>query len=166
MVSKVVMLGVVVTCVAVPWLPVNFKMSLFGAVLYPVKTHVDGFWPFCLSVLFDKDSAVVLSNCIGVGCCGCPILCKQVLIGTNSWPLIYVTPISASAADPITLLIILYTVWMGPLRGGGSNRFLLKRFPPALLLACGADNYEALLWVRNTMSLAWYRIFAFVCVAT
>ena len=81
---------------------------------------------FCFRLLFAKASAVVLSNYIGVGGCGCPISCNQVLIGTSSWPLIYVAQISASAADPITLLIIFHKVWMGPLRGGGLSRVLRK----------------------------------------
>ena len=39
-------------------------------------------------------------------------------MGTASWLLRKVTPISSSPSDNITLLMILETLWMGPLRVG------------------------------------------------
>ena len=48
--------------------------------------------------------------------CGCPRSRRVVQIGTASWPLMKVAPILALAAEAMTLLMILETVNMGPLR--------------------------------------------------
>ena len=69
---------------------------------------------FCFMVPLAKLLAVVLSTCKGVGGCGCPISINVVLMGTASCTLMYPAPISASAADPMTLLIILELIWIAP----------------------------------------------------
>ena len=75
-----------------------------------------------------KLSAVELLTWRGVACCGWPSLRRLVRIGTASWPLMKVTPISASAAEAMPLLKILGTVKMGPLRvvsvRGGKRGFM------------------------------------------
>ena len=66
-------------------------------------------------VLLEKPTEVVFSNCIGVGGWGCPISSRAVRIGIDFCPLVYKAPISASAADPITLQSIFAITLMGPL---------------------------------------------------
>ena len=73
---------------------------------------------FCLMVLFAKPSAVELLTWMGVAGWGCLSLARVVQMGTASWSLRNLALISASAADDITLLMILDTLWMGPLRVG------------------------------------------------
>ena len=66
---------------------------------------------FCFIVPFAKLLAVVLSTCRGVGGWGFPISINVVLMGTASYPFMYPAPISASAADPMTLFIIFELMW-------------------------------------------------------
>ena len=69
---------------------------------------------FFFMVPFTKLLAVVLSTCRGVGGCGCPIYINVVLMGTASCQFMYPAPIYASAADPMTLLIIFELMWTAP----------------------------------------------------
>ena len=114
----------------------------------------------CLMVLLEKPTAVVLSIWMGVGGCGCPISSKHTRIGKISLAHRNPAPISASAADPITHLIILQITCMGPLIGtsangaGGAGLSLRKKCAPARLLALGAERYEASLCVWRHISLA------------
>ena len=91
----------------------------------------DSFW---LMVLFEKPLAVELSTGMGVDGWGCPSSESMLQMGTASWPLRKVDPILDSVADNITFLMILDTVWMGPLRVGlmlgarfGSGERLLRK---------------------------------------
>ena len=79
---------------------------------------------FCFAVPLKKTSTAVLSIWILVGGCGCPILISQVCTGTESWALVYVKPILASASDPMTFPVILQMLWMDPLFGGSSKLFI------------------------------------------
>ena len=54
----------------------------------------------------------------------------------------YNAPISASAAEDITLLMIFATFRMAPLLGGISALEDRKKCPPALLRACSASCFE------------------------
>ena len=81
-----------------------------------------------------KPSAVELSTHMGVAGCGWPSSVRVVRMGIASCPLMKVAPISASAADDMTLLMIFDTVWMGLLRGvlmldarAGSAEQLLRK---------------------------------------
>ena len=76
---------------------------------------------FFLRVPLEKASAVVFSIWSLVGGCGCPISIQQVCKLTESWALIYVEPISASATDPMTFPMILQMVLMAPFFGGSSK---------------------------------------------
>ena len=98
---------------------------------------------FCLIVLFSNPTDVVLSTCMGVGGWGCPSSSRVVRIGKLSLAFRNVAPISSSAAEDMTVLIIWYRVWMAPLlvgRVGGLSPFLTSRlarvkWPPERLRA-------------------------------
>ena len=57
-------------------------------------------------LLFDTPIAVLLSTCIGVVVCLCPISSNAFLAGMSSLVLMYIAPNSASAAEDMTALII------------------------------------------------------------
>ena len=67
---------------------------------------------------------VLLSVLIVVGGCGCPNSFNIVLIGTAILALWKTPIVSASAAEDMTLRIVLHSVWMGPL-GFESGVFVL-----------------------------------------
>ena len=90
-----------------------------------------------------KPSAVVLSVIIGVGGWMWPISSRSVLAGMACLELRNNTPISASAAEDMTLLMIWAMLWKAPLFGGQSELSDMKKCPPALLLAFGSDRYDA-----------------------
>ena len=112
------MLGVVVAKVGDSWLPVDEELALACAISYPIKTRVYRFRFFFLMVSLAKPLVVELSTWIGVVGCGCPSLRSKVRIGMAYWPLMCATPISALAAEPITLDMIREMEWMGTLRRG------------------------------------------------
>ena len=85
-----------------------------------------------------KPSAVVLSVMIGVGGWVCPNSSRSVLAGMACLELRNNAPISASAAEDMTLLMIWAMLWKAPLFGGHSELFDMKKCPPALLLAFGS----------------------------
>ena len=64
---------------------------------------------FCFIVLFMNPTAVVLSTCNEVGGWSCPSSVAATFIGIPSCALVYVAPISASAADAMTFLSIFAT---------------------------------------------------------
>ena len=72
---------------------------------------------------FTTPNAVVLSVCIGVGGWGCPISSRVVLAGMASRAFMNNAPISASAADDMTALMICATFNTAPLLGGTSVLF-------------------------------------------
>eukprot|EP00957_Ditylum_brightwellii_P101598 7743225-Ditylum_brightwellii.AAC.1 len=95
--------------------------------------------------------AVELSVMTGVGGWGCPI---SVRASCSSLPFLVLekrAPISASAVDAITCLMISHTLCTGPLRGtfdagglvGSVDGSLRKKCLPARLCACGLDIKEA-----------------------
>ena len=98
----------------------------------------------------------MLSVCIGVRGCGCPISSSVLRAGTASRPLMNIAPISASAADVITALIIWAMFSTAPLFAGFSESLDIKKCPPARLRAFGSLRYDASLWIAKTMSLALY----------
>ena len=87
-------------------------------------------------LLVTKPCAVVLSVYIGVGGCLCPIYSCYWRAGMDYLQLTKGAPGSASADDDMTALMILAIVNTDPLLGGNAVLFLMKKFPPALLLIC------------------------------
>ena len=65
-----------------------------------------------------KPLAVLLSVWTGVGGCGWPSWRSALRSGSESWQLMKMAPISASAAEDMTFLIIEEIVWIGPLEKG------------------------------------------------
>ena len=61
--------------------------------------------------------AIVLSVCIGIFGCGCPISIRAILAGMASRAFMNNAPISASAADDMTAFIIWATFSTAPLLG-------------------------------------------------
>ena len=62
--------------------------------------------------------AAELLVCISFLGCGCPISDRVILCGTHSLALMYISPISASAADVMTALMIWVIFKMAPLLAG------------------------------------------------
>ena len=80
------------------------------------------------------------------GGCGCPNSCNISRITFASWAFKNSAPSSASAADAATNFSIEHVIIMFPLRKIGSPSFgklPRKKYPPALLLAFVALNYDA-----------------------
>ena len=73
-----------------------------------------------------KPAAVELSTQMGVGSCGKPSSSKVDRMGIDSCMLKNVAPVLASAADDMTWLMILETVWMGLLSRVMVAGFLLR----------------------------------------
>ena len=117
-------------------------------------------------LLLTTPNAVLLSVCMGVFGCLCPISCRRLRIGTASHALMYNAPNSASAALDMTPFMIFDMLRIAPLLGGSSVSPVKKKCPPALLLACGSLNYDASLCTASTMSLFSYVNMASGCVAT
>ena len=84
------------------------------------------------------ECAAELSVCIGVLGCGCPISDRNILCGTASLVLMYIAPISASAADVMTDFMIWLMFKLAPLLAGISALLDKKKCPPARLLAHGS----------------------------
>ena len=76
-----------------------------------------------LAILFvTTPSDVVLSVCMGVGGCLCPISSRAWRAGIASRQLMKRAPSSASAADDMTAFIICATVRTAPLFGGSAMK--------------------------------------------
>ena len=82
--------------------------------------------------------AAELLVCIGVLGCGCPISDSVILCGTAYRALIYIAPISASAADIITAFMIWGIFKTVLLLAGISALLDKKKFPLDRLLAPGS----------------------------
>ena len=88
-------------------------------------------------LLLATPMAVLLSICIGVLGCSCPISCSVFLQGTASRVLLNIAPSSTSAADDMTALMIWAVLSIAPLLAGSSLFSERKKWPPALLCALG-----------------------------
>ena len=83
-------------------------------------------WMFLLAT----PTAVLLSICIGVLGCLCPISCSVFLQGTASRALINIAPSSAFAADDMTALMIWAVLSTAPLLAGSPSFSVRKKSPP------------------------------------
>ena len=106
-------------------------------------------------LLLKTPSAVVLSVCIGLSGCLCPIYSSVVLDGTSSRQLMKSVQSSASAADDMTALMILDIVVTAPLFEGYVVSSVMRKCPPALLRDFASERYDASLCPARTMALAW-----------
>ena len=111
---------------------------------------VDFGWRFFVTNL----NYVVLSVWIGVGGCLWPISSTFFCAGTACRELIYITTISASAAEVITFFMICAMFKTAPLFSGFSALFDMKKFQPSLPLAFGLVRQDASMCAPITMSLA------------
>ena len=102
--------------------------------------------------------AVVLSVCIGVGGCMCPISSRDWYAEMASLQLMNSATSSASVADDMNALMILTIDNTSTLLGGNTVLFDIKKFPPARFLDLFSERWEASLWSARTISLAWYVI--------
>ena len=84
--------------------------------------------------------AVLLSVCISVGGCLCPMISSACRAGIAYLQFIKRAPSSDSAAEDITALMIWYTVRMAPLFADVASSLDMKKCPPALLLAFDSDK--------------------------
>ena len=115
------------------------------------------------TVLLMMPESVELSVCVGVGPFGCPIYSNEVMITSPSLALINRPPNSASTAEAITCLKVAAntnTALLFLVREVGSNLSLRNKCSPTLLLALGAERYDALLCICNFIWLAKYLIVA------
>ena len=106
-------------------------------------------------LLLTTPSTVVLSVCVGVSGCLCPISSIVFLAGTASWQFMNSAQSSASASDGMTALIILEIAVTAPLFVGSASSSVMKKCPPALLLDFDSERYNASLCPVSTMALAW-----------
>ena len=95
-------------------------------------------------LLVTTPCVVVLSVCVGVSGCVCPISSRAWSDGMDYLQFMNISPSSASAYDYMTSLMILAIVNTAPLLGGNAV-FLHEKCPPALLLNFVSERYEALL---------------------
>ena len=72
---------------------------------------------FCFIAEFKIPVAVELSLYIGVplGGCGWPSSMRAVRMGQARWVAMKIPPVSASAADAMTFLMVLHITWRGAL---------------------------------------------------
>ena len=99
-----------------------------------------------VTVSFAMPVAVLLSQCTGVGGCGCPISCKIKRNILVSLPLINKALNLASAADAATNFSIPHTTNIFPFNKVGfqsCGTSPMKYTPTALLLAPGSDKEDA-----------------------
>ena len=82
-----------------------------------------------------------------------PISSTVVRAGIACRELIYIAPISASAADVIMFLIICAMVKTARFCSGFAALFDMKKCQPALLLSFGLVRYDASLCAARTMFL-------------
>ena len=111
-------------------------------------------------------SSVELYVIISVACFGFPISLRFVLIVSIYLTLYNNTPHSASAADDITLCMMVKMTIIDPF-GRLLSSFvpLMYKKPPALLLAKDSDKYDASLCALSTILLAFYLIVSLGYVA-
>ena len=107
-------------------------------------------------LLVTTPCAVVLSVCIGISGCVCPISSSDWSAGMASLQLTKSAPSSASAADDITALMILAIVNTATFLVGNAVLFDMKKCLPAMLLDFVSERYEESLWPARTMSLMCY----------
>ena len=93
-----------------------------------------------MTLLLTTLSAVELSVWIGVGCWAWPKNLSVCHAGTASQQLMYSAPISASAAEDMSALIICAMVWIAPLLAGDGVLSDMKKCPPARLRALVSDK--------------------------
>ena len=90
----------------------------FDATPHPVEAHVNAlerFWRMLpASMLWE----VALSVLIEVGGCGWVISFRVVRMGTACWPLSKIAPVSASAADAMTVRMVWHLVRICPFEVG------------------------------------------------
>ena len=86
--------------------------------MYPVEEYVNNLGPPLLQCLLENVLDVVLSTCILVGGCECPISMKVVRSGTNSCSFIIDAHISAFPANFMTFIIIFKYLARGHCLGG------------------------------------------------
>ena len=99
------------------------------------------------------------SRIISLHRCGgglCPIYSSDCHTGMDSLQFMNSAPISASAADYMTALMILAIVNTAPLLGGNIVLLDIKKCSPALLRDFVSERYEASLWPARTISLDLY----------
>ena len=72
--------------------------------------------------------AHMLSKCSGVGPCLCPNSSKVTRIGTRSFAVMYPAPVSVSCAEDTTASMILHTICIAVLCGGGLLSECIGRF--------------------------------------
>jgi hypothetical protein len=90
---------------------------------------------FFIMLLFTTPSAVVLSVCIGVGGCLCPKYSSVCRAEMAYLQLMERAPISASATDDMSALMICEIVRIQPLLLGIASLLDMKKCQPALLRA-------------------------------
>ena len=106
MVLAIMLFACIISKVFLAWIPLYVHDAVFYLICDP-KNLISIDWERCfLIVSFAIPVAVILSQCMGVADCGCPISCKFSRIILPSLQLRNNAPHSASAADATTNLRI------------------------------------------------------------
>ena len=107
-----------------------FDLTLGSSVLYPVEAHVNGLGTLLLQGFVGNVLTVVLSICIFVVGCGCPISIRVLRSVTSSYAFINDAPSYSSNSYAMIFFIILHTLWMGPLSMASSLFHSDNDMPP------------------------------------
>ena len=102
--------------------------------------------PFVLhgcTLLATTECTAEFSVCMGVHGCGWPISTRVICCGMASRVLMNIAPISVSAADVITVLMIYAMFNTEPLFSEIVASFDSKKFPPARMRDPSSLRYEA-----------------------
>ena len=115
------------------WFPKHVVVALVDSILYPIKPYIRSFGGFFWVMSFNIPSAVKLSVCMGVACCGWPISSSVTLIGSPYLVLWINAPNYASAAYDIAFFMVFDSFRIDPL----DSRLLLKLwYPKKNVLPC------------------------------
>ena len=123
--------------------PIYQELALTDAVTDPVEAHVHGFGAASFDSIVDDAIGGGVPVWPGVGPWGCSISMRAVCMGMLCLQLMKRPPILDSAADDMTFLMMLLSVWTAPLNGmsraggleGSADLGPMKKNPPAWLRA-------------------------------
>ena len=82
MMARWMIFGGIVGQIGCSWFPKHVVVALADSISYRIEPYIDFFGAFSWVVLFDIPSAVELSVCMGVACCGWTIYSRVTLIGS------------------------------------------------------------------------------------
>ena len=153
MVVRWIIFGKIFDQIGCSLFPKHAVMALEDLILYPIELRIHCFLLFFLMEIFSIPSAVELYVWMGIACCCWNISSRVTMIGSPAFTLWNNAPTYDSAADDITFFMMLESVSIALLDSLVSLKCWVtkKKFPPARLLECNSDRYDASLYMRNVI---------------